>query len=82
MELISQLASQGGLLGILLAISLTANVMLYRETRQLYKDKNDLQERRVEDAKQTVITVVQPQKEIQATLEKLVVLVEDHGRDK
>lgn len=80
MELITQLA-QNGLLALLLAISLLAIIVQYRENRELYKTNNDLQEKRLLDAIQVRDTVLSPLKELQSTVSKILTLVEAERRN-
>lgn len=75
MDLIGQLA-QNGLLALLLAISLLAIGVLYRENRTKTKDYNDLQEKRLLDAVQYRDIYTQMSKDNQVVLQQILTLVQ------
>jgi hypothetical protein len=64
MNLLDQLANNNGLLGLLLALSIVAIVFLY-------KRNYDLQDKRIEDAKENRDAIIEPLKGIQRSLDYL-----------
>lgn len=64
MNLIEQLANNNGLLGLLLALALIAIGFLY-------KRNSELQDKRIQDAKDNRDTIVEPLRSIQRSLDYL-----------
>lgn len=67
-EQIQKLA-ESGILGVLLAISLVAIVYLYKEVRSL-------QEKRIEDLKESRDAIIKPLNSLQETVTRILTLVE------
>ena len=67
MELLSTLAEQG-LTALLLAISIFINFYLYREVR-------DLQNKRIEDIKESREQIVEPLRAVKSTVESILGII-------
>lgn len=60
--------STTGIVGVILAISMWANYLLYKENK-------DLQEKRVQDAQNYQQSILQPMKTLQSTLDLIVTII-------